>query len=1093
MVSWFDVLRHSSFALASPSDPGSGYSQQLEGMAKRMDDYLRCDSVEAFWKWVSEGEEELQGVFLFDESSPVPSAGSGGGGDSRSPGAIEVEDLAGGRIVTFVLFSNLEERDQDGHFRSLVGFKEFNTVGGPVIVDIADLMRGLKITAKAKRVTTTRSTSGGAKAAPTNSFVPTIEGMVEKRHQLLGRFNQKAGDHCASPESLTARPSSIFIPFAFWSMIDSRGGTEDEGKVTNNLPHSGHMSARLIADKLVELFRDPNRSGTGAGNNPQAADAKRLKAMGQIVLDFLWASQNQLTSGVQVRPSDGSVKCLSHYAECIRALEKLDNWKADKPIGDADKSDEEPKLKRRQSRSKLPKAKTGREDFDSESTAAALDLFKIPSKGKKRVASQDGEGMPESTQNLRPVKKKPSTKDVGSPNLRESFLTDDDSSREDRAVEGGAVRRGEAERRLMKEEDKKGRALFKTDEGRRGVEEDDQSKPTGRGRSESDDHGKNRWSGVMRGAIQYGEQGYFRFFDDDLEDGRTGRLGDTKERARGLETGDDMDTSTGDYSGHKSSSSGRRDGEGSMWKRQEEESTDQKSSPSQVERTRGPVLRSDSKLPPLPRGRSSVPPQGSPTFDQIPQRQPNQWPGGYDPTSRPYFDQELLANIARSQVVMAEVSQKMQEATVAARARENKKDDSKKIVSKWTTENQKVFRVLCAEDGWDSGPGLPSYSDFVDGITEKTVSKTLDVVRAKAIDNGWPGCILREGLSQFLRRGLGNTNKTTRPEAFSVLFFHSADVKEEDDPDFDAQHVRETFNEKKEMTEQVIKAVSKNKIFFPAAVHQAKDMLECVIMFLELICGRRTISTGSYREGLNLINRNRRTFEIATQDDKAFLVRFLSLLDREFQNFHRSVATFAGDEDPIGDLLDRGKRTSMEDQVRQLLSPWLDYSYVFGFRAPSDIEAMLSHSHSSKGSIREVEKKSDHGGGSSSNSGRSSGRGSRTSGDGTPSDKGEDEPSWWLRLPEEEKVQGWAIPTGKKFREYFGQGKRGNTSGMPYFKHHKRTGKSAQICLKHQITKDCLRGGSCDFAHVRPRDISTDKHKVISEKLREVYRKEGPN
>lgn len=1064
MVSWFDVLRHSSFALASPADPDSGYSQQLKVMAERMDDYLRCDSVEAFWKWVLEGEEDLQGVFLFDESLPGPLSGSGGGGDSKSPGAIDVAELAGGRIVTFALFSNMEERGQDGHFRSLVGFKEFNTLGGPVIVDIADLMRGLKIDAKVKRVTTTRSTSGGAKATPTTSFVPTIEGMVEKRHKLVGSFTPKAGDNCASPESLIARPSSIFIPFAFWSMIDSRGGAGEEGKVTGSLPHTGHMSARMIVDRLVELFREPNKSGTGSGNNPQAVDAKRLKAMGQSVLDFLWASQNQLTFGVQVRPSDGSVKCLSHYAECIRALEKLDNRKATKSSGDAESTDEEPKPKRRQPRSKSPKVKTSREDLDSRSMAAVKDLLKIPLKGKKRVAIHNEEEASESIQNLQPAKKKPYMKDGESPNLGGFFSTDDDSSRDDSVVdEGGVSYKGEAERRSRKEEEKRGRNLFKTEEGRRERKEEDQNKSTGRGQTESNDHGKNRWSGAMRGAIQYGEPGYPRLFtDDELEDGRGGRLVNTKERARVVETGDYM------------------------------EGTEDRSGPGQRERTKG-LFRSDSRLPPLPKGRISVQPQGSPTFDQTPQRQSDQWPGGHDPTGWPYMDQEILANIARSQVVMAEVSQKMQEATVAARARESKKDDSKKIVSKWTTENQKVFRILCAEDGWDSGPGLPSYTEFVDGITEKTVSKTLDVVRAKASDSGWPGCILREGLSQFLRRGLGNTNKTTRPEAFSVLFFHSADVKEEDDPDFDAQHVRETFNEKKEMTEQVIKAVSKNKIFFPAAVHQAKDMLECVIMFLEFICGRRTIATGSYREGLNLINRNRRTFEIATQDDKAFLVRFLSLLDREFQNFHRSVATFAGEEDPIGDLLDRGKRTSMEDQVRQLLSPWLDYSYVFGFRAPSDIEAMLSHSYSSKGSIREVEKKSDHGGGGSSNSGRSSGGGSRTSGDGMPADRREDEPSWWLRLPEEEKVQSWAIPAGKKFREYFGQGKRGNTSGMPFFKHHKRTGKSAQICLKHQITKDCLRGGSCDFAHVRPRDISMDKHKIISEKLREVYRKEGPN
>lgn len=454
--------------------------------------------------------------------------------------------------------------------------------------------------------------------------------------------------------------------------------------------------------------------------------------------------------------------------------------------------------------------------------------------------------------------------------------------------------------------------------------------------------------------------------------------------------------------------------------------------------------------------------------------------------------------MARSQVVLAEVSQKIHEATIDSRVRESKKDNSKKLASKWTTENQRVIRVFSAEDGWNSGTGMPSYTDFVDELSEKTMSNTIQVVRSTALKQGWPGCILREGLTQFLRKGLGNPNKTSRPEGFSVLFFHSADTKEEDDPDFDAQHVRETFNEKKEMTDQVVKAVSKNKIFFPTTVHQAVDMLNCAVNFLEMVCGAKTIATGSYNEGLSLIAHNRRTFEVAANSDKAFLVRFLSLLDREFQNFHETVSIYAGDEDPIGDLLGRGLRSTMEIKVRSLLAPWIDYSCVFAFRAPSDIEVMLESlsGHAGGRGIRDMDSKhqgsssSEKKGGGSGASGRTAG-GARSTGGNTPADRREDDPSWWLRLPEDERVTSWALPEGRNFREFFGQEKRANANGMPFFKHHKRSSRNAQICLKHQITKDCLRGGGCDFAHVRPKDIPADKHKIISEKLRDVYRKEG--
>ncbi|MBM3301062.1 MAG: zinc finger CCCH domain-containing protein [Deltaproteobacteria bacterium] len=266
-------------------------------------------------------------------------------------------------------------------------------------------------------------------------------------------------------------------------------------------------------------------------------------------------------------------------------------------------------------------------------------------------------------------------------------------------------------------------------------------------------------------------------------------------------------------------------------------------------------------------------------------------------------------------------------------------------------------------------------------------------------------------------------------------------------------------------------------------------MIKTAIRFLECVCGRRTIATSGYREGLMILEANRRIFEEESRRNPAFMMSFLCMLDREFQNFLTEVVAVAGLDDPIGALISANKQSMMEDEIYNLLSPWLHHSVVSTFRPPADLEWMVSSSSHQTG-IREIDdgarnraRLSQGTDASAGNGGRRGQGGGRLTGSSTTPGR---DPDWWFSIPDEELVREWSLPRGKKFGEYFNTSKKENSDGLPFFKHHKKPGKTAQICMKHQLGT-CNKGGNCSFAHIRPRDIPSEKFQIISTKLRSVF------
>ena len=98
-------------------------------------------------------------------------------------------------------------------------------------------------------------------------------------------------------------------------------------------------------------------------------------------------------------------------------------------------------------------------------------------------------------------------------------------------------------------------------------------------------------------------------------------------------------------------------------------------------------------------------------------------------------------------------------------------------------------------------------------------------------------------------------------------------------------------------------------------------------------------------------------------------------------------------------------------------------------------------------------------------------------------------PDWWYELGSDECIREWAVPHGKKFGDYFGPHKKENVVGLPFVQHHK-TKRPAPICLKFQLGNagvKCKRGADCALAHIRPRDISSEDYRQITEHLKKVF------
>lgn len=334
--------------------------------------------------------------------------------------------------------------------------------------------------------------------------------------------------------------------------------------------------------------------------------------------------------------------------------------------------------------------------------------------------------------------------------------------------------------------------------------------------------------------------------------------------------------------------------------------------------------------------------------------------------------------------------------------------------------------------------------------------------------------------------------KGNKPETWriSVLFFHSATGRDEDDRNFIEQHTRETFARSEDMPEELIEAFSRQQVYLPSSVYEAEDQIRTAICFLEAICGQHTIATGGYRHGLTIIRRYTATFEEERRRDPVFLAKYLYLLDRVFQQFLRDVAECVDESDPIIYLRSTTGESSMAEAVESLVKNWRDNGQDFAYWLPYVLQGRVRPL--SEGRIMDLSERMGSGGSKPSGGrGRADGTGDASPGTklGRSGGKGETGVS---RVNEADCVNEWAVPTGKSFGNFFNPNLRENYQGLPLIPHH-NTGTPVAICLKYHIKggPGCRAGKKCKLSHIRPSLIPEPKFDQISKKLREVYASGG--
>ena len=444
------------------------------------------------------------------------------------------------------------------------------------------------------------------------------------------------------------------------------------------------------------------------------------------------------------------------------------------------------------------------------------------------------------------------------------------------------------------------------------------------------------------------------------------------------------------------------------------------------------------------------------------------------PTWAAQISTQMLASFAASAQAIAMVSQSINDANVVNKSMLDKKEEKKQATSKWLPSAVFLIKLLSAEDGWDT-QGIPELTEFAEKLFGMKIFGATQQIRSKAQEEHWKGGMLKAGVSEFIKRGFVAEDILVGPSGFSVLFFFPSGYSETDSEDFGMQQVRETFGDGA-LPEDMIKAFSKLHIFVPDNTYKAAEQLQVAISFLECLCGKMTIATDGYKRGLQYLTLNRMLFE---GQDTLFLLNYLYMLDRVFQQFCVELKRYENEPDPILAARQQQAEGWMERQIERPMSDWIVLGSVPSFGPP------LAWKGKALGDgvvdISSIQKSTTKSGSKKKKSGPSPG------GATSPGGRSQEQP-WHKELPADEYVREWRLPAGKQFTDFFTRDKPSNFVGLPLIQ-HQRFSEKKPICLRHQIQNGqrCRRGFACPMTHVRPDDLSREDKDAITIHLKRVY------
>jgi len=175
------------------------------------------------------------------------------------------------------------------------GLAETTTMVG---VLMTDLFCDLSVTKKTRSV------------AMKDRYIPTIEGLMDERHPIVGKFAPRILDECESVESIRDLPNSIFVPFPLLELIWSAESSDDDDE---SIPfEGGTVPPRALLLRLV--------AGAKEKKEKQPGWFKEWRGTIQNVVTFLWAHVHDLSSGNHLVTMIDNRKWSKHAVRCSHEL-----------------------------------------------------------------------------------------------------------------------------------------------------------------------------------------------------------------------------------------------------------------------------------------------------------------------------------------------------------------------------------------------------------------------------------------------------------------------------------------------------------------------------------------------------------------------------------------------------------------------------------------------------------------------------------------------------------------------------------------------------------------------------------------------------
>ena len=446
---------------------------------------------------------------------------------------------------------------------------------------------------------------------------------------------------------------------------------------------------------------------------------------------------------------------------------------------------------------------------------------------------------------------------------------------------------------------------------------------------------------------------------------------------------------------------------------------------------------------------------------------------------------QFLSGFLTTTQALSTAGASLSEFAEASKISLEKKEEKKKAISKWLPNGVFLFKVLSAEDGWNT-KGVPELTDFALKLVDHKIFGATQFIRAQKKALKWPGGLLKPGVGEFLKRGFISEDVQVGPSGFSVLFFHPSCYADTDSEEFSIQQLNESFGDGK-LPEEMMKTFSRLQIWVPQTVQDAEEQIDTAVRFLKSVCGDSTIATGGYIAGLTQLSENRRLFRAR---GTMFLLNYMYMLDRVFQAFCQELLKYEEEEDPIQTAKLTGARGWMEKMIEAPFQTWLVAGTVPLYSSPSAWDDRkfgegLVDLHSTKG--RAAGGGGGGGGPQQSPAAAKKRKIERSAEDGK-------EKAWHRALDQDEYIKEWFLPEGEErnFFSYFSPSKPENFYGFPKVAHHK-TGRPAHICIRYIIGNGpgCSRGLSCLRSHIRMNDLSADEKSMITKQLKKVYNPSG--